>query len=369
MRIFGGRLLCGVLVASAACSVAPETDPTTDPTTEAQTGAATDLPEFSVARMLDEMPVSVAEPGPFMILAADLDLASSLAGVQRPVDPAEASPGLSALTSGVEDPVVHVPLEIPLASRYPAALVEEDLQWSVLDVRRFVSWTTSSRTSTVAAGGFDEATLEGLPEAGGISSAGQGKDLQGDLATASPARPQGIPLRMAVAEGRLIASPFTRVVQQWLDGRARTLADAPVLAGLASVLDARAVYSARISTPVRIGTAPLPPGVMEALGLTEDSFPEYDLYGIGWATADDGPLITVAYHDTDGRELAETRRRVEERWTSLTGRGRRLPDLVEAGPVTIEGEYVVVELVPVNGQPPEIVALIADQEDLPFWTS
>jgi hypothetical protein len=356
-------LVCGVLAVLAGCTGTPAADPD-----DAASPAARDLPAFSVARMLSEVPASVRTDREFELHVGDLAAASELAGVERPDSLEDVPPWLNDLLGVVEGARVHVPLTVPLAPNAPAAMVEEDLAWSVLDVDRFVSWTSLNAITTVVAGGVDESTLGDLPEAGGIRSAGEGADLEDGLENATPARPTGIPMRMVAEDGWLVSSPFTSVVQEWRAG-APTLADDETLASMAEVLDARGVYSAYAATPpVDNGLDQLPDAVVDALRLTPASFPEFDVFAIGWAMDEGEPAVSVVYHDADGRDVAVTEALVEERWTTYSFRGRPMPDLVEVDAVRTEGENVVVDLRPAGDFSPDLVASMAASEELTFWS-
>lgn len=364
MRALGGLLVCGALAALAGCTGTPEADPA-----DASSPSARELPAFSVAQMLSEVPASVRTDREFELHVGDLATASELAGVQRPDSPEGVPLWLNDLLGiGEDPPPVYVPLTVPLAPNAPAAMVEEDLGWSVLDVDRFVSWTSLNAITTVVAGGIDETTLTDLPEAGGIRSAGEGADLEDGLENATPARPTGVPMRMVAQDGWLISSPFTVIVQEWRSG-APTLADDETLASMAEILDARGVYSAYAATPpVENGLDQLPDMVVDAMRLTPASFPEFDVFAIGWALDGDEPAVSVVYHDADGRDLAATEALVTERWTTYSFRGLPMTDLVEVDAVRTEGENVVVDLRPAGGHPPARVASMADSEELTFWS-
>lgn len=363
MRILGGLLACGVLAVLSGCSGTPEADPTTEPSP-----AARELPAFSVARMLAEVPAAVRTDREFELHVGDLAAASELAGAERPESLDDVPIWLNELLGVGDDARVHVPFTVPLAPNAPAPMVEEDLGWSVLDVDRFVSWTSLNAITTVVAGGVDETTLSDLPEVGGIRSAGEGADLEDRLENASPARPTGIPMRMVAQDGWLVSSPFTSVVQEWRSGTS-TLADDETLASVADILDARGVYSAYAATPpVENGLDQLPDAVVDALRLTPASFPEFDVFAIGWAMSAGGPTVSVVYHDADGRDLAATEALIQERWTTYSFRGRPMADLVEVDAVRTEGENVVVDLRPAGDYSPDLVAQMADTEELTFWS-
>lgn len=360
MRILGSTLLSLVTLTLAGCSDAdaPAGDPGDAPVDRA-------LPDFSVVELLGEVPASVWTGEEFELRAGDLLGASIVADVPVAESAAEAPAWLAALAGVGEDPQVHVPLTLPLAPRAPAAMVEEDLHWSVLDVDQFVSYTSRNAVTTVVVGDVDESTLADLPEAGGVRSAGEGADLEDGLEHASPARPTGVPLRMVARDGWLISSPYTPVVREWR-GRGPTLADLPALRGMAQVLDERDVYSAYATTGVPLEQ--IKTEAIRRVGDAVSSLPEFDVYAIGWSSRDDGPLVSVVYHDTDGRGLAETARRARERWSGATSRGRPMSSLVSVEAVDVVGDDVVVDLRPARRQPPDVVASLADYVDLPFWT-
>jgi len=245
-------------------------------------------------------------------------------------------------------------------------MVHEELGWSVVDVEQFVGHAVGPNVTTVATGGFDETTLVGLTEVDGIYSAGNGADYEADLAQSTPARPGGAPLRLAVSGNRLVASPDTAIVQQWLDGSGPTLADEGALAGIARLLDRAGVYAAMFSAPTSLFGQPLPIAetVLEALGVTRKSLPRYDTYAIGWAVGAEGPEITVVYHVAG--DVDRAREQVAKRWRGTTLRGADIATLVSLEGVDVDGQNVIVSLTPASDRGPNIVYLMADGEDLPF---
>lgn len=347
-----------------ACSGDPDPAPAEpDPT------AATrpDLPDFSVESMLEEIPGTALTSSRFILRAADLRAASEMAGVELPTGSDEAPAWIGSLVGTGPDPQVYVALGLPLAPGAPAPMVEEDLGWSVADVERFISWGDDVRTTTVVAGRFDDETLAGLPEAGGIHSAGEGKDLGGSLETASPARPTGMPLRMRTDGSWLIASPFTAAVQDWRSD-VPTLADGTVIPEMARLLDASGAYAAAISPPPPFSACDLTPGRIRELGLTLESFPEVDMHALAWSWSDGSPAMTVVYHDADGRGVEETRRLLEGLWSGPASDRGEMSDMVEVRSVDAVGENVVVSLRPAEGFGPEVLGILDSQAELPFCT-
>jgi hypothetical protein len=263
-----------------------------------------------------------------------------------------------------EPPPVYVPLAVPLAPSIPAALVEEDLGWSIVDVDRFVSWTSRRVTTTVVAGEFDGQTLAGLPETRGISSAGTGPDLTGDLQQASPVRPQGIPVRMAVDDEWLIASPLTPVVKDWRNGSQPTLADDPVLSDLAAVLDEAGAVSAMITSAKSVAHHLPPQAVLERIREQGIGFAEFDIYAIGWAVEGDQPRFVVAYHTTG--DSAPAVDQIAARWLGINYRGRDMSAFVEVTGIDDAGDIVVVTGKPAPEKGGEVLMNMSILPDLPF---
>jgi hypothetical protein len=117
---------------------------------------------------------------------------TDISDLTRPDDAGspEAGQWVSALGGLGEDGPwpAFVPMEVPLAASAPPGLVEDELGWSVLDVERFVSWSTGpDETTSVVVG--------------------------------------------AVDDGRLMASPSTPVVRDWQAGAEPSLADDRVCRG------------------------------------------------------------------------------------------------------------------------------------------
>jgi hypothetical protein len=366
----GVAVIVVVAALVAGCSVASDSAPS--PGGEGAEPSTRTGPVLTVGEALAELPASVGDPGAeFTMLVGDLARATELGGLSRPADPADAGEWVSYLNGAMVDgapPPVYVPLAVPLAPSIPAALVEEDLGWSILDVDHFVSWTSWPLTTTVVAGNFDDQTLTGLPETRGISSAGTGPDLTGDLQQASPVRPQGIPVRMAVDDERLIASPLTPVVKDWRNGSQRTLADDPVLRDLAAVLDEAGAVSAVITSAKSLGQALPPQAVLDHLREESGSYPfaEFDTYAIGWTVEGDQPGFVVAYHTTGDADLAVDR--IAARWEGIDYRGRDMSAFVEVTGIEADGDIVVVAGMPAPEKSGEVLMLKSEASDLPFVT-
>lgn len=354
----------GVAAIVVGCS-----DPAPKEQPEPAAEPGTNLGDFRVADLLAEIPASVAHRSrPFVFYAGDLSHASELADVPRPEELDQAGTWIASLAGADEDSDVYVPLDIPLAPRSPASLVADDLHWSVLDVYRFASWTQVGRTTTVARGAFDDRTLAELPADGDIHTAGRGADDEGDLTSASPARPQGIPLRMSTSDDWLIASPETSVVEDWLTG-APTLADFPVLAELAEALDEHGVYSAVITTPEPFASIPIPAVVIEELELSVDDFPRFVAYAVGWSVADDRASMTVAYHLVPGADGERARRQVEELWRGVDFRLLPLSRTVDVDEVTVRDSIVLVRLSAASDKAAAVMARMVYGGELPFMSS
>lgn len=350
----------------AGCNVAP--DSAQSPPGEEPVPPTRTRPVFTVGEALAELPASVGERGAkFTMLVGDLARATELGGLSRPEDPADAGAWVSGLNGGMVDgepPPVYVPLEVPLAPSTPAELVEKDLGWSIVDVDHFVSWTSWPLTTTVVAGNIDDQTLAGLPETRGISSAGTGPDLTGDLQQASPVRPQGNPLRMAVEDEWLIASPLTPVVKDWRNGSQRTLADDPVLRDLAAVLDEAGAVSAMITSAKSVAHHLPPQAVLERIREQGIGFAKFDTYAIGWTVEGDQPGFVVAYHTTGDTALAVDQ--IAARWEGINYRGRDMSAFVEVTDIVAAGDIVVVAGKPAPENGGEVLKLMSELPDLPF---
>lgn len=365
-----GKVAVTVVLAalSAGCNV--DSDSVQPPPGEEPRPSTQTQPAFTVGDALAELPASVRDPGAkFTVLMGDLVRATELGSLSRPDDPADAGEWVSSLNGAMVDgepAPVYVPLAMPLAPSVPAELVEKDLRWSIVDVDHFVSWTSWPLTTTVVGGNFDDQTLAGLPESRGISSAGTGPDLVGDLQQASPVRPQGIPLRMAVEREWLMASPLTRVVEDWRNGSQRTLADDPVLSDLAAVLDEAGAVSAMITSAKSLGESAPPRAVLDHVREQSGGlgFAEFDTYAVGWTVEDDQPRFVVAYHTTGDTDLAVDQ--IASRWEDVDFRGRDMSSILEVDGVEAAGDVVVVAGKPVAENGGEVLMVKSEASDLPF---
>lgn len=185
------------------------------------------------------------------VAIADLDRAAALAGMRRPAgstDPAVVGSYVDRV-SGVAGNQPQVSAVFPETSQFlrvhQVAEFAAELGWSLADVSWFAEYQSRSQPFA-ALGGVDEARLTEVlgprPE-DGIWRIG-GDDYTMNLVEASPARPLGEALRLAMVDDHLVIARGTPPVQAALGG-GPTLAEHPILSALAEVMDAEDAYSAQ----------------------------------------------------------------------------------------------------------------------------
>ena len=278
------------------------TDGSAEPDASSDDDAAGAGTGYSVANALAHLPRTDTQ-GAVTIQTAHLELASEAAGLDRPAAPDGVAEWLAPVVgqSSAGDPA---PVFVPLAGLFNAPRLgdhdefAEELGWSLADVDWFVEQATPPHTYTVVGGDFDASSLAPhlIDVGNGVHSAGEGEDHAVDIAGATVARPTGVPLRLAVSDGRIAAGPATVVIGRWAAGAMDTYADHAELTAVAAALDDANVVSAMLVTGATLSLSELPvPGDTSQLQSLLPAGP-FETVGIGWSAADDAGTITVAYH-------------------------------------------------------------------------
>lgn len=338
---------------------------------------------YSVQGALEQLPAAESGGGQVMIQTADLDAASELSGLERPTDlDGDALVAwLMPLTGGPADggpaPVFVLLAQVfnPPSIRMHDEFADE-LGWSLIDAHAFVERLSPPQSLAVIAGDFDDSTLnENLPEvADGVVTAGEGEDLESDLAEVTNARPLGMPLRLAQNDHLIAAGGSTEEVSSWLAGPDQTLADDAHLAGVAAALDDADSVSAVLVTGASMGLTDALGGVSaDQLAAVEDRLapmlPEaFQAVGIGWGAEDGASVITLAY-SFDSEDAAESAAPLfEELFANGTSvqSGQPFSDLLTLDDADRDGQVVVLTVSVPEGRSPGDVFQMLQRADVPF---
>ena len=272
-------------------------------------GVASFEEEFSVSAALSEIPVSGlgGSDGVAQIVAADIDAAAKLAGVERPsqTDSLEdIFPFFYALRDDLRDGPGLIYVPFPVGLTMPLSLLDfdapvEEAGFSIIDVSTYVAVRPTD--FTVVTGVSPRADLEEVSP--GISSAGRSQEL-------------------AEKGDRVALSRNTDHLVDWLAGSPDgTAAGDPTLAAVAGRLDEQGVVSALLSRTH--GGA--------ILG-----------FGLGWTVENEQSVgvMVFAYEST-----TEASVNLSEIEASLKGDGpnqNRLADQIAIDEIKVEDAEVIV---------------------------
>lgn len=330
---------------------------------------------FSVETALADLPVP-EEPtdGETFVHVADLDAASAANGTDRPAADASddevqdwfgTATGLVPPGSGDALPVLVPGLEI--LGGQGAALaeeIEEDLGFSVVDVRRYAeTGAPPFRFGVVTGVGADELDGGERTREGDIWSAGTGEDLQQDLEHQTPVRSVGAPLRLAADGDRVAISSSTAAVEDWLADEADTWADDEDVTAVAAALDEVDVVSAVLvaGTEDRVFQDPARRGDLREAVITEP----FSTLGLGWVDAEATVAVVYAFADEAAAETAADQ--VEEAFSGVSIRTREpIEETLEVEDVETDGRIVRVRLRVLGGRPPNTPWNMLLSDEMPF---
>ncbi|MBZ2199411.1 hypothetical protein [Occultella gossypii] len=320
--------------------------------------------DYSVADALARVPAMDVEG--LWITTADLDTATTVAGLERPTEPGEVPQWILALTAEADSPA-FVPLPEILAQTSPVEESADSFGWSILDVDAFAGGDAAPTDHfATLVGDFDDETLADLPVVeDGIVTVGEGEDFATDLDAATEANPLGVPQRLAESDGEIAVSPSTPLVREWLAGPESSLADDEVLAVLADVLDSADVYSAAFYRgDYSLSADALPPGAEPEVLIREP----FETVGMGWASDDDGPLMVVAYAFEDSDSAGAAAEEVRGVWSDGVSLVNAAPwsERVSVEDVVTHGSIVEARLRPVEQAPLSLPMRALQARDLPF---
>ena len=376
MRPLPVLLASGLLASTSLLTGCGDDDPEPEPL-----GSGDD---YSVLNAIGELPRSVGSDAP-MIVTADLDRATEVAGLERPGDPGsdEVMNWMTELTAttrqGGEQVFVPMPDELVPYQVRPADM-DEQVGWSVVDVATYASVSGPPESFLVVSGDFDGETLSSdLAEVDDdIVTDVEAEDHEQNVQEPTAFSRLGAPTRLAEDDGRIAASSTTDAVRDWLDGEGDSYGDDADFAEVAKALDGQDVYSAVIApapsgvdpAALILGTDSPPEAVDRVRDLIEGQLPEasYDVVGIGWAQVDDGPLITTAYHfgsDDDAEDSVDSLRELYESGESVRSR-QPYSDFIEVEDVEADGSTVVVTTRPAGDAPISFPFRALTERDLLF---
>jgi hypothetical protein len=343
-------------------------------------GSASD---YSVAGALAELPGQLGRED-LQIVTGDLEQATEAAGLERPTDLTDADAmarwlgplQAQLIHSDATDDDVAAFVPFPEVFGLPRDVEELDavLGWSVLDAAWFVEHNAPPTRFSIVTGAFDDDTLaeDLIPTGDDVVSTGEGDDLETALDGRSAVDNLGRPVRLAYDDGRIASSLTTPLVREWLDGADDTLADDPELRAVAEALDDGGVYAALLLRPISRSSFDAAGGLMSAEDLEAiESMvlpTPFHTVAIGWATDEDGMVMTVVYqHDAEGDAAANT-----AALGAIFGSGRSMVtgqelqefyDLVE---VEHDGTLAVATVRPGSSGGPRTIFDAAHRRDIPF---
>ncbi len=195
---------------------------------------------------------------------------------------------------------------------------------------------------TLIDGTVDTAAVEDAvgPARNDIWSLGTGDDFESAVDETSPARPLGIPVRMAMRDDLFVVTPSSDMAGDFVDGE--HLGADEAFTAVAEQLDAAHVYGAYL-TSVREG---------------RDGSP-FDTIGMGVALDDEGPSVVIVYHYADDATASDAVADVEAVLEGDSLRtGQPWSETFSSSEVTAEGSNVVATLRLASDRSPAIARQI-----------
>lgn len=292
-----------------------------------------------IVSLLRQMPAIERRDHVIMYTYGDLASATELAKATRPTGVTGADDvdalvhwalAVSAEASGDSTPTVAVPLPdaVDLARLGQHDEFAAEIGWSLADIDRFLELSALPDRFTLIDGTVDTAAVEDAvgPARNDIWSLGTGDDFESAVDETSPARPLGIPVRMATRDDLFVVTPSSDMAGDFVDGE--HLGADEAFTAVAEQLDAAHVYGAYL-TSVREG---------------RDGSP-FDTIGMGVALDDEGPSVVIVYHYAEGATASDAVADVE---AVLEGDSLRTEqpwsEIFPSSEVTAEGANVVATL-------------------------
>lgn len=331
------------------------------------------------------LPPDAGDDGPVTVAFGDLAQAAELAGVE--LDGAdEASEDeqrdvLNGITGvmydpsgGDDQPMVSsiVPEAAHVERLIDVGEFTEDVGWNVYQVRRFAELQMPPDDVTILRGDFDEDSLdEALGEAeDGVWTIGTPGEV--DVSGATPARPLGEGLLLALDGDRLVVAKTEEGLATALGGGdgdgdgGPVVGDDPVLSRLAGALGDAGAYSGML---VRGGSGGLLLGEQlspeQAEAVCEDALPG-PFAGVATGIVDDdGPVFLIAYVTADDEAAEATAEAVEQLVTEGESMLTQEPwsERLTVDEVTSDGNVVLARLRPAEPGPPAIWQQILFRKD------
>lgn len=333
---------------------APDSVPGTEP--PAPASVLTDVQsETSMVELLDSLPLAaygaaVESAGQSIeVVLVDLDAASAAAGLDRP-DSSDRRASIRwtfALTrSGVAGFKVPLPT-LPGSPEFQnAAEIADELGFSILDVDQAAVVSAGTLEFGVYQGDDVQPSTDLTFLGGGIMSAGEGDDFTQQLLDGTAARRLGVPLRLAISDGGVAASPSTPIIESWLADEP-TMLDAPNFAAAAAAFDSVGVASAYM---VESAFGPFDAGATTS-GFSE----QFAAVGVGSTVSNGRAISVVVYVFADEAAASAVQPQIDDTWRSGTF------ELSQSVPTSLFFDIQAVEL---EGR--AVVVTAAMQDD---WTT
>lgn len=281
---------------------------------------------------------------------ADLDVATELAGEERPDRPGDEDQ-LLEWGMAVSGPDADVAVPWPGDTARSLALtgeVDDELGWSILDVAAFAELQTPPARFAVYRGiDHDDVTAALGSADDGVSTAGDGDDFSVNPAERTAARPLGAPLHFAARDTLLGEAPDADELRAWAEDDAGSLLDDEGLAEVVGALDELGVYAAYVMAEAADTDGPTDTMAVAQLGATED----------------DPARGVLIYRFPDGGERGEPL--VEERLDGASFvTNRPWSERFEAWEVEVEGDLVVVTVTFADDTSPAVLYQAVVTRDL-----
>lgn len=344
---------------TASAAADTTTADTSRPDTSVGQGDEAAVGASSMVGLLESIPLAAYEAAlasgssSVELELADYSAASQMAGLERPptADLDASLDWLFALSSGqpAADGGTGFAINAPHFPDLGAAALSDEvaaeLGFSILDLDRSAVLTSLPVEFAVVGGAGLELSPDLVDVGNGVLSAGTGADFDSDLATRTPARPLGRPLRLASIDGTVAASLSTPAVASWLAG-GPTMLDVDQFAIAAEALDAAGTTGAYLieSDFLPFDRPEDPEQQTRPAGFSAP----FELVGIGSTMVDGRAANAIVYVFADDATAAATQPELDAAWRTgelVSAPGLVMSDYYEVLSVDQRGRAVLVTAV------------------------